>query len=301
MLDIINRKFSKKERELKSRSPKEFAETAVLATVARSSNYILFGEDEQDDNTDAFRHSLWCALMSKYISVEWAKEYSDAHENVDSNNIGLTSQMDLFNNNFGIQLVKNSPSITGPEIYSTLIDSIGSGKLKKIQNGKLVPTTKLKHKVVRIFDVIKENLNYLLEYLLRSFKELVTSKDLDGRNILHRSVTIDDTQITKFIMENYPYLLNEHDLYGDYPIHVAVDNQKIENLKILLNYKANVNLQNTRTGTTAIMVAVGYGNIEITSMLKVLSDLKLKDRNGNDVFFMAEVEDRKVIIQLLKS
>jgi hypothetical protein len=50
-----------------------------------------------------------------------------------------------------------------------------------------------------------------------------------------------------------------------------------------------------------IMVAVGYGNIEITRMLKDLSDLKLKDRNGNDVFFMTEVEDRKEILKLLKS
>jgi hypothetical protein len=50
-----------------------------------------------------------------------------------------------------------------------------------------------------------------------------------------------------------------------------------------------------------IMVAVDYNNIEIINLLKDLSDLKLKDRNGNDVFFMAEVEDRKEILKLLKS
>jgi uncharacterized protein YjfI (DUF2170 family) len=68
-------------------------------------------------------------------------------------------------------------------------------------------------------------------------------------------------------METFPSLINNFDNYGDYPIHVAV----------------------------------GYNNIEIINLLKPLSDLKLKDRNGNDVFFMTEVEDRKEILKLLKS
>jgi hypothetical protein len=259
--------LSKEENTLRLNNPEKFKQTVIIAGVAISSNYLLYGQDGQDDNNDAFRHSLWSALMSKYISPKWAKDFSDAHEmkNLDPNS--LSSQMDHFNNNYGIELIKQNPSISGPDIYKTLITAIENGRLKKIKNGKLVPTTKLKYKKFDIFKMIKETFFDLFKFVASTNKDIPKRKDLDGRNILHRSVAINDIQFTKYVMETFPSLINNFDNYGDYPIHVAV----------------------------------GYNNIEIINLLKPLSDLKLKDRNGNDVFFMAEVEDRKKIIQLLKS
>ena len=46
------------------------------------------------DNGDAFRHTYWNALMVKYVGVDDAKTFADAHESGDDSQ-GVDKEMDL--------------------------------------------------------------------------------------------------------------------------------------------------------------------------------------------------------------
>ncbi len=94
-----------------------------------------------DGNGDAFRHALWNFGMVIDVGYDFAKSWSDAHENGSSSNTTLAKEMDLFNNAIGLKLGKDNP---GTVLHSTFIsktkEKVQGGKCKRIVNGKLVAT-----------------------------------------------------------------------------------------------------------------------------------------------------------------
>jgi hypothetical protein len=70
-----------------------------------------FGKNGLGDKSDAFRHAIWNALMSKYVSEAWAYLFATAHENKSADELKQVAQdgnlesahqvMDLHNNKEG--------------------------------------------------------------------------------------------------------------------------------------------------------------------------------------------------------
>lgn len=86
---------------------------ATISTRDKAYSYTLtnYGHSGAGDESDAFRHAVWNALMCKHISKMWANLMATAHENVDDAYLtrvfadGFTGaahkRMDLHNNEKG--------------------------------------------------------------------------------------------------------------------------------------------------------------------------------------------------------
>ncbi len=99
---------------------------------------LSFGKNSTDDNIDAFRHALWNIWIVWALNNEWAKKWTDAHENGApyQNSASLEYKMDMHNNSEGrykaaqkginFNSSSNDVRIAIDELYK-------SGKFKKIK------------------------------------------------------------------------------------------------------------------------------------------------------------------------
>ncbi len=85
------------------------------------------------DNGDAFRHTYWNALMVKYVGVDDAKTYADAHESGDDSQ-GVDKEMDLFNNEKGRKYGLEYLDLSDQEIAKKIIQHVSQGDCVQIFN-----------------------------------------------------------------------------------------------------------------------------------------------------------------------
>jgi hypothetical protein len=93
-----------------------------------------------DGKGDAFRHAYWNALGTATIGRYITKLFTDAHEAFAS---GLSKQMDLFNNQKGIDTAINmgfNTSTSNSVIEHAIVTELNHGNLKYIKNGVLTAT-----------------------------------------------------------------------------------------------------------------------------------------------------------------
>ncbi|ODM75039.1 hypothetical protein A6X20_16785 [Bradyrhizobium elkanii] len=104
------------------------AKSAVNEALARYKSTAL-----EDDNGDAFRHTLWNARMAadSGVGVAWAEKWGTAHEN---GNPGkpLATQMDLFNNGVGRKV---GDGMKVDEVLKKVQDCVDTGKCKVLRAG----------------------------------------------------------------------------------------------------------------------------------------------------------------------
>lgn len=89
----------------------------------------VYGETHHKSNrANAFRHALWTFLLGQAVyrktdnlkkAKDWAKQFTDLHEELFVNN-KLDRAMDLHNNNFGIQKLKEPFTNTEADTVSFL-------------------------------------------------------------------------------------------------------------------------------------------------------------------------------------
>jgi hypothetical protein len=106
--------------------------------VATDKTISVFGYNGADDASDAFRHTYWNALMVRHIDYTWASRWATAHEYGHS---GLSTTMDLWNNNKGRGIGNSNPNASDSVLSNKVISALNSGnQLKKIVNNQLVYT-----------------------------------------------------------------------------------------------------------------------------------------------------------------
>lgn len=123
------------ERELLLKHPLQAIQVFNCANKATDATVEYYGTNGWQDNSDAFRHCSWNALMKKAIGESAADEWATAHEYESS---GLDKEMDLFNNAVG-----RSIDVTGKsdsEIYNAVKNKVVNGDCRRIVNNELVPT-----------------------------------------------------------------------------------------------------------------------------------------------------------------
>ncbi len=108
-------------------------------------NTGLLGKDGNGGQLDAFRHSYWMALLVK--NIRWRKAYrlGKAHEKgnyldfkknrKEEGSIPdyISSEMDLWNNNKGIEIGRKYKNLCLTEIQTKIIEAIQNGKMKIIK------------------------------------------------------------------------------------------------------------------------------------------------------------------------
>jgi hypothetical protein len=93
-------------------------------------------------NGDAFRHCLWNYGMTIDVGAAFAKKWSDAHEYGTTGQPLIERQMDLYNNQQGINLgVANPWTIWHSTFISKSRQKCRDGALKRIVNSKVVASS----------------------------------------------------------------------------------------------------------------------------------------------------------------
>jgi len=123
------------EKNLVSKYPVEALIVYMAKEEAIESTKINFGINGQNDESDAFRHFMWAAIMTKKLGQETTKKFLDAHENTpeQSNNEKV---MDLYNNNQGIAAALKITKSLGfrSELEKEGLELIKNKKLKVIRS-----------------------------------------------------------------------------------------------------------------------------------------------------------------------
>ncbi|MCX7748374.1 MAG: hypothetical protein N2645_16040 [Clostridia bacterium] len=102
----------------------------------------IYGDKWQiQGNGDAFRHTLWNALMQVQIGTKMAKFFGDAHEFGNINSINNDKKMDLLNNNVGRKIGYESgfkgPGATASH-YNYMISKVSKTVMRYVDTGRLV-------------------------------------------------------------------------------------------------------------------------------------------------------------------
>lgn len=123
------------ERELVKKHPVQATKVFTAAQSATNYTVSTYGKNGWQDNSDAFRHCLWNALMKKSMDASAAKEWATAHEYESS---GLDKTMDLFNNRIGRSIDVSNKSES--QIVSAVKTKVSNGSCRRIIDNKLVAT-----------------------------------------------------------------------------------------------------------------------------------------------------------------
>lgn len=93
--------LNSKERELVEAYPKQALSVFNAKNTAENATANKFNRNDQDDESDAFRHFVWAANLHNEVGPDLAKKFLDAHESndLDSN---PSKAMDLANNRAGL-------------------------------------------------------------------------------------------------------------------------------------------------------------------------------------------------------
>lgn len=123
------------ERELALKHPIQAVTVYDCANKATDATIAYYGKNGWQDNSDAFRHCCWNALMKSAMSASDANAWATAHE---ADSSGIDKDMDLFNNSVGRSI--NVSGKSDSEIYEAVKGKVKGGSCRRIVNNKLVAT-----------------------------------------------------------------------------------------------------------------------------------------------------------------
>jgi hypothetical protein len=105
----------------------------------------LLDKDKAGGQVDAFRHAYWMMRLKQEIGEKAARSLGKTHEkdnyitfkrNRKEDGVvpdKISSDMDLFNNNVGLQLIAKRSKLLKKEIINRIIEAIEKGKFKIVK------------------------------------------------------------------------------------------------------------------------------------------------------------------------
>lgn len=123
------------EKELVKKHPVQATKVFTAAQSATNHTVSTYGKNGWQDNSDAFRHCLWNALMTKSMDASSAEAWATAHEYESS---GIDKTMDMFNNRIGRSI--NVSGKSEDQIVSAVKTKVRNGSCRRIVNNQLVST-----------------------------------------------------------------------------------------------------------------------------------------------------------------
>lgn len=132
---------------LKAKKAYEISVEVTRIADSISKTNLLDG-DGSGGQVDAFRHAYWMARLRQEIGKSAAKSLGKAHEKENYLMFknqkledgflpdGISSEMDLYNNNQGLLLIKKNSDISKTGLIYRIINAIHEGKMKIIKKDK---------------------------------------------------------------------------------------------------------------------------------------------------------------------
>lgn len=123
------------ERNLALQHPIQAVKVYNAANTSTSKTNEVYGKNGWQDNSDAFRHCLWNALMKQSIGLSEAEQWANAHEHDAS---GIDKTMDLHNNKVGRSIDVSGKSLSS--IVNSVKSKVRNGYCRRIVKNSLVAT-----------------------------------------------------------------------------------------------------------------------------------------------------------------
>ena len=134
----------------------------IKATISciKTTEKLFPGIHHINNSANAFRHSLWNALLVKEMmkwnkslkkSIEWAKKISDWHEDF-SPNLPLAKEMDLHNNKVGRLIFEQHYIINNAITKQDLIEIIKTETLNSYKVNSISEINNYKTRLVHLLD-----------------------------------------------------------------------------------------------------------------------------------------------------
>lgn len=123
------------------------------------------------------------------------------------------------------------------------------------------------------------NLEYLLNFLLNYFNSENKSIFFE---FFFQSCELGKLQNVKILLEGKIDVNNQNDL-GETPLHIAIAKNDIELIKLLIKYKPEINIATYKDNLTALNYAEICGNKIIIKMIKELNESYKKRKIKNEI------------------
>lgn len=131
--------LTKGDRAMIAKRPKEALKVYQAKQKADDLTLKIFKQQGRNDESDAFRHLVWAALVTKDLGRDVANEFLNAHEDEDGQP-KLEKEMDIFNNNVGsnyaVERTSNGSSLELDQIEKFALDKLKSNELKVLNSSK---------------------------------------------------------------------------------------------------------------------------------------------------------------------
>ncbi len=121
-------RLTQAEKDLVKLFPAEAYLISKNVNVATSETVTQFGRNGLNDKSDAFRHAYFQAINTGSVGATITKLFSDAHESEVPTILVLEKDMDLFNNQVGINYAVDNPSTTSLSL--PIMDALIRGELR---------------------------------------------------------------------------------------------------------------------------------------------------------------------------
>ncbi|XP_058808554.1 ankyrin-3-like [Phymastichus coffea] len=131
------------------------------------------------------------------------------------------------------------------------------------------------------------NNNFLVDTLLKK-GACITVKNINGETALLVSCRRQNLTITRLLLKDTTADISDNNLTT--PLHIAVENQCIETITLLLSHKVNINahtLNPNYKGFTALHIAIIKKNVEIVNILL---------KNGADIDAVIEIPESYTVL-----
>ena len=131
----------------------------------------------------------------------------------------------------------------------------------------------------------------------------INFKDSQGDSPLILAGGQEDLELMRVLLNTPNINVNIVDRYGRTALHQAIISSNIEMCRLLIEYGADVNIQDNN-GDTPLLKAfkVNEFNLEIVRLLVDRGAyININDNNNKNVFFYAEIYDNEELIDILKN
>lgn len=140
-----------------------------------------------------------------------------------------------------------------------------------------------------------------VKLLLQKDKRLVNAVDGDGRMPLFYALTRtpDSPELVRLLLDKGANV-NRMDTRGDVPLVSATNRRKLDQIRLLLKYHANINAKDPDHGYAALHEALAtYPSYQVVkTLIRAGADVNLPDRAGDTPFDIARSWHDPTIMEL---
>jgi len=291
----IKRTLNPDEKKLADENPKEYLLTMKLAAKAmfeEEARYSTAGEDR--GNSNAFLHAYWSCLLAKNISLNWAKKWTNAHEQ-EENQDNLDRQIDLFNNALGFEIAQKNKTQSNEFLAGIVEKAILEGMGKIIVKGVLKQSSSIGTREKNIFEAIYKN-------ILSIVLELLTSNQINSQNgdLMTPLMVACITEFKEAVEALIPHgNIQKRDRYNRTVLMHSINSSE-DIFKLVLDSTTSVNEQDNE-GQTALMFAAARGDQKkVKALLSKGADVNIKMNNNFTAYDLACSENHFEVAQILR-